>query len=284
MRHQLNGTRKRITTILGVLLCFLLGMASLGWAEKGSTVSISTLDRVLATKKLRIGVSLFTPWTMKNAKGELVGFEMDVGQQLAKDIGVQPEFIAFDWEDIMPALQKGSIDIIVAGMVITPQRALILNFSQPYDTSGIGIATNIKLTKDFSGVGDLNQPNVKLAAVTGTVSEDLTRRVFPRATLVSYVKSEEAMQAVVSGKAHGYIELNPLPTFMVLDHPGIIDEPLSQPLLTTKAGFGVSKGEQDFLNFLNAWITARKADAWLSSAHDYWFKSLKWREEMKKPN
>ena len=100
---------------------------------------------------LRVGVSLFTPWTLKK-DGKLVGFEIDVANQLAKDLGVQLELKEFDWEAIIPALLAKKIDIISAGMVITPQRALKVSFSQPYANSGIGLATNMTLTKQFQSL------------------------------------------------------------------------------------------------------------------------------------
>jgi polar amino acid transport system substrate-binding protein len=235
------------------------------------------LQKVLEKGTLRVGVSLFTPWTLKNKDGQLVGFEIDVAKQLAKDLGVQPEFHVFDWENIVPALLKREIDIIAAGMVITPQRALKVNFSQPYDSSGIGLVTNTSLTKTFQGPQDLNRSEVVLTAVTGTVAEGLARRVFPKATIKTFASSQEAIQAVISGKVHGYVEHAPITTFVALDNPKTVDEPLSKPLLETKAGFAVLKGDPDFINFLNAWIISHNADVWLTSAHKYWFGSLDWR-------
>ena len=108
------------------------------------------------------------------------------------------------------------------------------------------------------------------------------KRVFSNAIIQSFQKSDEAIQSVIQGKVHGYVEHNPLPTFIALEHPTKVDKPLSQPLLTTKAGFAVNKGDPDFINFLNAWIIAREADAWLPAAHDYWFKSLSWRRDSQK--
>ncbi len=249
-------------------------------AQDPGTSSTSTLGEVLKKGILRVGVSLFTPWTLKNKQDELVGFEVDVAKRLAKDLGVQVEIHDYEWEKILPALLNKKIDIIMAGMVITPQRALKVSFSQPYADSGIGLATNKILTKDFSGLKDLNHPDVILTAVAGTVADDLVRRIFPKATLKTFAKSKDAIHAITSGKVHGYIEHNPLPTFLTLDYPDKIDEPLSKPLLTTKAGFAINKGDPDFINFLNAWITAHQADTWLDSVHGYWFHSLEWRKEV----
>jgi polar amino acid transport system substrate-binding protein len=67
---------------------------------------------------------------------------------------------------------------------------------------------------------------------------------------------------------------------VALDHPEIVDEPLSKPLLETNAGFAVHKGDPDFINFLNAWIISHEADTWLDSAHTYWFEGVEWRKDM----
>lgn len=279
MKFRKNSIQRGLLCLAWVsLLAFSLSSSVLA-ADMASSPS-GTLSSILKTKKLRVGVSLFTPWAMKNGKGELRGFEIDVGKQLAKDLGVQPTFQVLDWKDIVPALLNRKIDIIAAGMVITPQRALKVNFSQPYASSGIGLVTNIALTKKFTGLKDLNNPKVMLAAVTDTIAHELAQRVFPQATLTTYSSSREAIDAVTGGKVHGYIEHEPITTFTALDHPDLVDEPLSKPLLTTKAGFAINKNDPDFINFLNAWITAHEADTWLRSAHKYWFESVDWRKDM----
>jgi polar amino acid transport system substrate-binding protein len=249
-------------------------------AENGANSQPGTLKNILKTGTLRVGVSLFTPWAITQRDGQLVGFEIDVAKQLAKDLGVKPEFHVLEWEKIMPALLKREIDIIAAGMVITPQRALKFNFSQPYDSSGIGLVTNISLTKTFNGPHDLNRPEVIITAVTGTISEDVAHRVFPNATIKTLSSSQEALQAVAKGKVHAYVEHKPLTTFIALDNPGTVDEPLSKPLLETREGFAVNKGDPDFIHFLNAWIISHNADAWLSSAHKYWFEGVEWRKDL----
>ena len=185
-----------------------------------------------------------------------------------------------EWENILPALLKREIDIIAAGMVVTPQRALKVNFSQPYDSSGIGLVTNISLTKHFKGLQDLNRPGVTISAVTGTVCEDLARRVFPNAVIKTVSTSREVIEAKAKGKVHAYVEHEPITTFIALDNPETVDEPLSKPLLETREAFAVNRGDPDFINFLNAWIVSHEADVWLSSAHEYWFEKMEWRKDL----
>ena len=96
------------------------------------------LQDVLNTGTLRVGVTLFAPWAARGDNNELVGFEADVARQLAADMGVKAQLLAYDIDRLVPALEAGEIDIIAAGLTITPERALHVNFSQPYAESGIG--------------------------------------------------------------------------------------------------------------------------------------------------
>ena len=124
-----------------------------------STANAGTLDDILKRGTLKVGVSLFEPWTMKNGSGELYGFEIDVANKIAEDMGVKTEFSVYEWEDIISALVNGEIDIIAGGMAITPGRALKIDFSQPYASSGITMATNITMTQNISSLEDLDKPD-----------------------------------------------------------------------------------------------------------------------------
>ena len=138
---------RRLLCCIAVLVGGSLSLLPVAAAQNVSKSQPGTLESVLEKGTLRVGVSLFTPWTIKHSNGKLVGYEIDVAKQLAKDLGVKPEFHVLDWEKIIPTLLNRKIDIIIAGIVITPQRALKVNFSQPYDSSGLGLATNISLPK-----------------------------------------------------------------------------------------------------------------------------------------
>jgi len=246
-------------------------------ASSRESVSHSSFNKIRERGILRVGVSPFTPWVFKGKDGKLVGFEIDVAKKLSRDMGVVPKFISYDWEKLIPALNKGQIDIIIAGMAITPPRALKVNFSLPYATSGISLATNIERTKHIKSVEELNRKAIKIGVISATVSEGLAKRIFNKATITVFKKSNNAENAIVSGKIHAYLEAKPIPRFIALDHPGKVDVPLSEPLLATKAGFAINKGDPDFLNYLNSWVISREADTWLPSTHDYWFKSLQWK-------
>ena len=259
------------------VVCLTLGGISSAFADEAATTR--TFQQILASKTLRVGVSIFTPWTLKDKDGKLVGFEIDVANKLARDMGVTVKLIPYIWEELIPALKKGEIDIIAGGMAITPKRALKVNFSRPYATSGINLATNTKATRHIKSLKELNQKQIKIAVVAATVSANLARRIFAKAAIEEFKKSREAEQALLSGSVHAYMASKPQPRFLALQHADKIDVPLSKALLVYQAGFAIPQGDVDFLSFLNAWIVTREADNWLKSTHAYWFESLKWQQD-----
>jgi polar amino acid transport system substrate-binding protein len=241
-----------------------------------------TLQQVLNQGTLRVGVAVASPWTMRVGAGELAGFEIDVANRLAADMGVAADIIVLAWDRLIPALESGEIDLIAAGLAITPERALHVNFSQPYADGGISIATRLASTAAVETIEHLNSARFRAAAVEGTAAAALARRLLPAAELILLPDVERASAALVNGEVDVYLEELPVPTFLALEHPTRIDVPVTRPLLTAPAGFAINKGDPDFLAFLNAWVTARRADTWLPSTHAYWFESLQWRRQLER--
>ncbi len=117
--------------------------------------------------------------------------------------------------------------------------------------------------------------------IADTVSADLAERMFSKASLVELATKAEAEQDLLKGKIHFLVAANPLPRFLALQYPEKVDVPLTDPLLSFKEGMAINKGDSDFLNFLDSWVTARKADAWIPTTRNYWLRSLEWQEQVK---
>ncbi len=106
----------------------------------------SVIETIQRRGALKVGVSTFEPWAMRDRSGDLVGFEVDVATKVAADMGVAVEFAPTSWDGIIPALIAGKFDVIIGGLSIRPQRNLTINFTIPYAPSGMGIAANRGLT------------------------------------------------------------------------------------------------------------------------------------------
>jgi polar amino acid transport system substrate-binding protein len=262
--------------IILLSLIFSLLSAPLAMADK-----TDVLQQIISRGEIRVGVSMLPPWVLKSPDGSYTGFEVDVANQLARDMGVKVVFKEYQWKAMIPALLKDEIDIIASGLSITPQRALKIAYSQAYSTSGYSLVTNLSLTRGFTSINELNDEKILITAVKGTVSSDLAQKMFPLAKLDLRKTAEDATSAVLNGTVHAFISSSPVPEFIALKHPKKVDTPLNEPLLKTREAFAIRQGNPDMLNFLNAWITAHQADKWIKSTHDYWFDSLKWQRHIK---
>jgi polar amino acid transport system substrate-binding protein len=260
------------TTILRLLPLLILSVTN--------TAGADVLDDALERGSIRFGVAVFVPWTMKSDSGELVGFEVDVAKKIAKDMGLKAEFKLYPWEDVIPALQNGEIDILSGGMSITPERALQVSFSRPLAESGVTLATNVALTKDIERLEELNSPGVTITVVKGTLAHSVTETFFDKADIKIFTSGAEAGNAVANEEAHAYLASLTQARFLSLNHPGKIDLPMDEPLLASREALAVKKGEQELLNFLNAWVTSRQADRWIATTRDYWFETLEWAEDV----
>ncbi len=242
----------------------------------GGLVHADVLEDILERGSMRVGVSEFVPWTMKTNDGELIGFEIDMANKIASDMGVEVEFVVYEWSDIIDALNEGEIDLIAGGMAITPERALKLNFTLPTAVSGIGIATNTEMTKDIKSFAELNSPGIIVATVAETHAAAVAEMFFNEASVNAFRTVGQAEEQVLKGRAHVYLAGMSEVNFLARKHSDVVDVPVNEPLLAQSEALAVKKGEQEWLNFLNSWVTARQTDQWLPTTRDYWFDSMTW--------
>ncbi len=266
-----------------ILVLVLFGMASAGFAGKlqQQLTSESTLEQVLKRGALRVGMSTFVPWAMKDKKGKLIGFEIDVATRLAKDMGVQVEFVPTKWAGIIPALLTGKFDVVIGGMGITPTRNLKVNFTKPYDYSGMSMAANKKLAAGFSSIEDFNRPEVVLTARLGATPVDAAKRFMPKAELRLFDDEAQIYQEVINGRAHAVVASAPTPAFQVVKYPDKLFLPLEENFTKEPIGFAVRKGDFDTLSYFNNWIMVVGSEGWLKERKNYWFRTKDWESRIK---
>jgi octopine/nopaline transport system substrate-binding protein len=83
----------------------------------------------------------YKPWNFKDAAGNVVGFEIDYVEELCKRMAIECTFVEQAWSGIIPSLQAGKYDAIIAGMSITAKRKKVINFSRDYLSGGGSFAT-----------------------------------------------------------------------------------------------------------------------------------------------
>jgi len=268
------------TVIFVVLIIGIAGVSFAGKLQQQMSAE-STLEQALRRGVLRIGMSTFVPWAMKDKTGKLIGFEIDVATRLAKDMGVKVEFVPTKWAGIIPALLTGKFDVIIGGMGILPKRNLKVNFSVPYDYSGMSIVANRELAAGFQGLEDFNRPDVVLSVRLGATPVDAAKKHMPKAQLRMFDDESQAVQEVINGKAHAMVSSAPLPAFQALKYPEKLFLPLEGTFTEEPIGFAVRKGDFDTINFFNNWIIFVTSEGWISERKHYWFETKDWESRIR---
>lgn len=244
----------------------------------------STLEEILQRGKLRVGMSTFVPWAMRDKEGNLIGFEIDVAKKLAADMGVEVEFVATAWSGIIPALLAKKFDVIIGGMSITPERNLTVNFTIPYAHSGQQMASNTELAGGFTSLDDYNDASVTIACRRGATPCNFAQKRFPKATLRQFDDDAQAFQEVVNGNAHAMISSAPKPRFWADANPDKVFVANDGENLTRgDEAIALRKGDVDALNFFSNWILVNTSNGWLQETNDYWFKDQSAWKDMVAP-
>ncbi len=241
----------------------------------------SMIDKVIRKGSIKIGMSTFVPWAMKDKNGELIGFEIDVAKRLAEDMGVKAEFVPTQWSGIIPALITGKFDIIVGGMGITPKRNLKVNFSIPYDHTGMSLVAHREIATGFESLDDFNSPDVTVVARMGSTSASAIKKYIPKAKLLQFDDESQAVQELLNGNAYAFVSSAPLPAFQALKHPDKLFLPLKENFTKEPIAFAIRKGDFDSYNYLNNWITVVTAEGWIQERKHYWFETDEWRDRIK---
>ena len=267
------------------VLCGLVVMALIGGFSSRALAEFfpwwafdSVIEEVQDRGTLRVALGLFEPWSACDADGELIGFEIDVATKVAADMGVELEFARTNWNYIIPALIAEEFDVIISGMTILPSRNLKVNFTAPYNSSGVYLVANTEKTADLETLEDFNSSDIMLATRRGASSINFLENVFPEAMLLLFDTDNEVLQAVVDGEAHAAAAFATTRTTWVEAHPETLHLPFEEPFSSEIGAMAVRKGDLDALNFFNGWIAINTANGWLQQRSQYWFETREWED------
>ena len=162
----------------------------------------STLEGILRRGQLRVGLEPgYMPFEMidkrsglrqkgirhggfrrKGRQLSLIGFDIDIGIEMAKALGVKPVFVDTLWPSIIPALKLGRFDIIFGGMSVTETRKTQVDFADPFMTVGQTVLLNAKHKNTVKSYKDLNDSKFVVVSKPGTTGEEAVQRLIPKAT------------------------------------------------------------------------------------------------------
>ena len=263
------------------LLLFVAVALSMLTFSQGTVVVADTLTDIQKRGTLRVGTEPgYMPFVLTNKKGEIIGFDIDIAKRMAKAMNVKLELVSTAWDGIIPALLTNKFDILMAGMTLTQERNLTVNFATPY----ILIGQSVLLKKDLAGAvksyKDLNDPKYTVAAKLGTTGEQATKRMIPNAKYISYETEQEGVMELVNGKIDAFIYDLPFNSIAFSQKGAGKIVHLDQPFTKEPLAWAIRKGDPDFLNWLNNFMNQIKYDGVYDKIYTKWFQDDAWLKEI----
>ena len=272
--------RKGLVLIIAAL--FFTGLAfGSAIAADPDLAKNSHLQKIQKRGELRVGFeSGYVPFCMTDKKGNFIGWEMDFGRRLAKEMKVKFVPVNTAWDGIIPALMTDKFDIIMGGMTITQERNLAISFSNPHIVVGQTILLNKKHAGVVKSYKDLNDPKYIVTSRQGTTGEQAIRKFIPKATYKAFESEAEAGLEVINGKADALVYDLPFCGFLYGSQGAGKTVFLSDPFTFEPLAWAINQGDPDFMNFLNNFLRQTKGDGFYQRVYDKWIIGSDWKKEL----
>ncbi len=256
--------------------CSTLNLDGVNTAHSSSPVT----DRILASGELRVGMSgNQPPFNMKNRAGDLIGMDVDIARALARTLGVEAKLVTMPFKALLPALEKGEVDMVLSGMTMTPERNLKVAFAGPYFLSGKAALTKSPSLAAASDPSDVNKAG-RMSVLAGSTSELFAQRELPEVELVAVEDYDEAIQKVLDDEVEAMIADYPVTVLALYQHP---DAGLATTISTFSfepIGVALSADAHLLTNVVQNFFTMLEGTGTLERLRIAWFNNADWVQDL----
>lgn len=259
---------KEMVNVLGFLS--RLAPVALAIAFAVTPVQARTLDEVLSSKTLRVGVNpTLPPLGVYDEKNEIAGFDVDASRKLADMLGVTLEVVKTGSPDRVPFVASGKVDIVMGGLTRNPDRAKVIDFTIPIQTEALSVLTTA--AKPFKTWHDLNGAGVTLVEVRGTTSVDFIKANLPDAHLLLLDNYPDVVRALAQERGDAMIDVvDYVGPFMKTNKADwkILKEPLGP---VDYDCIGVARGNDSLRTWLNVALFSLRQSGFMDATYRKWF-------------
>lgn len=253
-----KGTLKKILAIatIGVMS---LGLIACGKKDDG----VDKLSKIKKSGKLVVGLSAdYAPYEFHiindEGKDEIVGFDIDIAKEIAKDMGVELEVKDMDFDSLVAGVPAGKIDLVISGMTPTEERKEAVDFSDIYYIAEHGIVVRAADKDKYKNFADLK--GQKVGAQMGAIQADIAEANIPDANLQLLSNVNDLVLGLKSGKIEALVVELPVAEMIVKNNPELIVGEEKAKDVEGGSAIGLKKGEKALLDQVNSTIKRIKAE------------------------
>lgn len=231
------------------------------------------------SQALRVGMELtYPPFETQDKSGKPDGIGVKMAEALAKDLGRPLEIVPMEFSGLIPALQSGSVDVVISSMTATDERRKSIDFSEPYAFTGLAILTG--KDSNVQSVEDLNASGRVIAVKATTTGESWATKNLPQAKRVAFSEEAACVQEVAGGRADAFL-YDQLSIFRYHKNNADTTRALLKPFVEESWAVGIGKGNDELRGKVNAFIEKfRKEGGFEKLGQTYLPEEKKLLEEM----
>ncbi len=231
------------------------------------------LETVRERGRIRIGfVPGQRPYSHVNARGELVGFDVEMAHALALELGIAAEFAPVPRPQLAEVIESGRVDVVMAGILVTTGRASRVAFSSPYMDETLAFVVPDHRRAEFSSAAWVRaQDGLSRGVPDLPYVEELMRRQFPRARIVPLALDDPEGPFAVRGESVDAVVLTAeRGSFFTLLHPAFsvaVPHPLE---IRLPRAYPVARHDVEAARVLGIWIDLKRTVGTIQSLYDHW--------------
>ena len=248
--------------VLGTLSLLALAACgnTSGTANSATTDGSSALQEIKDSGKLVVGTCADYPpyeWHLvQDGEDKIIGFDIDIAQVIADELGVELEVIDMDFDGLIPALSTGKVDMIIAGMNPTEERKQSVDFTDIYYTQKDALVIKSEDAKDIRSENDLKKST--LATQTATIQEEYLLKNFPDAEIQSVPKWNTAIMSLTTGKVDAILMVETVAKQFVSQNDTLMIAEFDVQSDPNESAIAVAKNGGEFLTTVNDILTEMK--------------------------
>ncbi len=261
---------RRILGLVTVMLAAMLLLTACGQASTPTTsASSSRIDAIKKNGKLVLATGDYRPFEYHDEKtNEMVGYDIDLANVIAKKIGVPLEIKEMQFTSLIPTLQIGQADLVIAAMYITDQRKEVVDFADPYMDTGMVLVTRandtaIKSTNDLNG----KVVGVKTGATSEKVAQDLKDKGI-NITIKSYKETVDYLMDLEAGRVD--VAINDLLNQLEYDKTHSNVKIVGDPFTKSSLGIAFKKGDKELVDLVNSVLKEMKQNGETEKLYKKW--------------
>jgi ABC-type amino acid transport substrate-binding protein len=218
---------------------------------------------------LTVGMNLqFKPEMYLDDDNEPAGYDVDLLNDLADEMGVKLDIVNLDFDGLIPGLQSKQFDMVSVGLTATDERKKVIDFSREY-VPYVSVLAVPEADEGPFTIDNYNTSGTKITALQGSSGEQLAKDTFPDADVQGFSQQNAALLEVGTGRAQASVLEDYILAQYIDSNPGQLKKAeLPEPLAIGYGSWAVQKGNSALTDELDSFLCTAQNDGTLADLYE----------------